>query len=421
MLNLASLNEIDFGKDFLWGTATAAHQVEGNDIHSSNWYGELRNHYAEPSGMACNFWELYPDDIKLMKELGYQAFRMSVGWGRLEPEEGHFDDQALAVYLDMFAKLKENGIKIFLTLLHSGEPEWFAQKGGFSKPENIGCFLKFAERLIPEIADFIDFWMVSNEFNLQSDPAIKTNILTVQAQTASLIRRYSKNPVSSAHALLCFVPDDPNSEADRVLSQYNMWKSNGYFFHACRTGEVILPGMDMVEIPELKESMDFWGINYYTRIMCSAKKKDGHAPFYPYERLQMIRTEGFYLEGFYPDGLRNGLLGLKDKPIYITENGNCCDDDRWRILKLGLDLTAMKDAMDHGADIRGYLHWSFMDNYEWNSFLPRFGLIHVDFDTFKRTPKKSAYFLRDIIAAGGKFDGALIRKYIPELPQLKLY
>lgn len=421
MLNLTSLNTIDFGNDFLWGTATAAHQVEGDDIHSANWHEEQRNHYPEPSGMACNFWELYPDDMKLMKELGYQAFRMSVGWGRLEPEEGRFDEKALAVYLDMFARLKENGIGIFLTLLHGGEPEWFAQKGGFSKRENIGCFLKFAEWLVPKIAGDIDFWLVSNEFNLKGDLAVRTNILTVQAQACSLIRRYSKKMVGSAHAMLCFVPDDPNSEADRILSQYNDWMSNGYFYHACRTGEVILPGTDMQEIPGLKESMDFWGINYYTRSLCSAKKKDGRAPFYPYERLQMIRTAGFYLEGFYPDGLRNGLLGLKDKPIYVTENGNSCDDDRWRILKMGLDLSAMKDAMDHGADVRGYLHWSFMDNYEWSSFIPRFGLVDVDFNTFKRTPKPSAYFLSEIIRSGGKLSGELVRKYLPELPLLKLY
>ncbi len=421
MLNLTSLPEMDFGKNFLWGTATASHQIEGNDIHSSNWHSELRNHFKEPSGAACNFWELYPQDIALMKELGYQAFRMSVGWGRLEPEEGRYDEKALAVYLDMFEKLKASGIRIFLTFLHGGEPEWFDRKGNFEKEENIADFLRFAEWLTPKIKDYVDFWMVSNEYNLKSSLPVKKNILTVQAKTAEIIRRWSKNPIGSAHAMQCFVPEDPNSEADCILSRYNDWMFNGYFYHACRTGEVIQPGSDMTLIPELKNAMDYWGVNYYTRILCSAKKKNGHAPFYPYDRLQMIRTAGFYLEGFYPDGLRNGLLGLKDKPIYITENGNCCDDDRWRILKLAMDLSAVKDAMDHGCDIRGYLHWSFMDNYEWTSFIPRFGLIDVDFKTQKRTPKPSAFFLRDIIASGGKFSGETVRQYLPDLPSLTLY
>ena len=140
----------------------------------------------------------------------------------------------------------------------------------------------------------------------------------------------------------------------------------------------------------------------------------------------MLRSREFFdsketWTRFYPDGLRNGLLRLTDKPIYITENGNCCDDDRWRILKLALDLAALKDAMDHGATVRGYLHWSFMDNYEWSSFIPRFGLVDVNFKTLKRTPKPSAYFFRDIIMSGGKFDGKLVQKYLPEMPVLKLY
>ena len=421
MLNTLSFPEIDFGKEFLWGTATAAHQIEGNDIYSLNNYQEEYLNYKERSGMACNFWELYPQDIALMKKLGYQAFRLSVSWARLEPQEGKFNSAALKTYRNIFARLKENNIKIFLTLLHGSEPQWFAEKGYFMEEKNIDCFLRFAEWLIPQIKDNVDFWMVSNEFNLKGESEVKKNLLILQAKMAMLIREHSDKPVGSAHAMQCFVPEDPNSEADLMLARYKDWMLNGYFYHAVRTGEIIQPGMDMTDVPELKDAMDFWGINYYTRIMCSAKKASAMTSFYPHDRMSMISTKGFYLEGFYPDGLRNGLLRLTDKPIYITENGNCCDDDRWRILKLALDLAALKDAMDHGATVRGYLHWSFMDNYEWSSFIPRFGLVDVNFKTLKRTPKPSAYFFRDIIMSGGKFDGKLVQKYLPEMPVLKLY
>lgn len=135
---------------------------------------------------------------------------------------------------------------------------------------------------------------------------------------------------------------------------------------------------------------------------------------------QKMIDKDFYLEEVFPEGLLNGLQRLKDKPVYITENGICCDDDRWRILKLASDLAAISDAIKKGVDVRGYLHWTTMDNYEWSSFVPRFGLVHVDFKTFKRTPKNSAWFYKELIELNG-FDGTLVQKYIPELPVLKLY
>ena len=128
----------------------------------------------------------------------------------------------------------------------------------------------------------------------------------------------------------------------------------------------------------------------------------------------------FYLEEFFPEGLFHGLTRLKDKPVYITENGVAADDDRWRIIKLCQDLAAVSDALKDNVDVRGYLHWSTMDNYEWSSFRPRFGLVHIDFNTFKRTPKPSAEFLMEIIQ-NNAIEPGLIRKYIPELPELKLY
>jgi len=356
-----------------------------------------------------------------MRDLGYQAFRMSLSWGRLEPAEGRFDEDALTVYRDMFSRIKAKGIKIFLTFLHGSEPEWFEQKGNFSRRENIDCFLRFLEWIMPRIKDDVDFWMISNEYNLKSEVDLKLNMLEVQSRAAAQVRRYSDRPIGSAHAMQCYVPEDPTSEADCMLARYRDWTANGYFYHAVRTGEVIYPGTDMRVLPDLPGAMDFWGINYYTRILSSAKRANMNAPFHPYEQLRMIDLPEFYLEGFYADGLRNGLLNLRDKPVYITENGNCCDDDRWRILKLALDLAAAKDAADHGVDLRGYLHWSLLDNYEWTSFKPRFGLVDVDFSTFKRTPKPSAYFLSEIIRSGGKLSGKLVRNYLPELPQLKLY
>jgi len=127
--------------------------------------------------------------------------------------------------------------------------------------------------------------------------------------------------------------------------------------------------------------------------------------------------EDFILEEMFPEGLIASLERLKDLPVYITENGLCCDDDRFRIVHLALHLCALREAIDRGTDVRGYFHWSLMDNYEWGSFVPRFGLVHVDFETFKRTPKPSAFFYRDIIRSNG-FGPRTTKQYLTQLPTL---
>jgi beta-glucosidase len=135
-----------------------------------------------------------------------------------------------------------------------------------------------------------------------------------------------------------------------------------------------------------------------------------------HKELKMIPMD-FYLEEMYPEGLIANLERLTDHPIYITENGCAATDDRFRIVYLALYLSALKEAIDRGADVRGYFYWSLMDNYEWGSFIPRFGLVDVDFETFQRTPKPSAMFYREIIRENG-FGGKMIQRYLKELPTL---
>ena len=134
MLGIFSMkDEIRFPENFVWGSATAGHQIEGDNIHSSNWHREQAEHYPEPSGKACNFWNLWKEDFALLSELGHQAFRMSIEWSRLEPEEGVHDEEALNHYLAMFEELKKRGIKLCLTLHHFSHPQWFEEKGEFRR------------------------------------------------------------------------------------------------------------------------------------------------------------------------------------------------------------------------------------------------------------------------------------------------
>lgn len=424
MLNTVSFPEMKFPEGFIWGSATAGHQIEGDNIHSDNWHKEIKHSYPALSGKACDHWRLYREDIDMIKELGHQGYRLSLNWARLEPEQGKHDQAALTQYIDMLSRLKERGIKTFVTISHGGNPQWFAELGEFGKRANLVHFEKHVEWLVPKIKDYVDFWMVINEFNIGGGDSVaaadyRANCLVAHARGYHIIKKYSDCPVSSAHALRACHPANPFDRFDRQFAELDDWLCNEFFFHAIRTGEIVFPYRDAEYIPELKDSLDYWAINYYCRRIISARKKKIDGDWYTATHTKMIDMN-FYLEEFYPEGLSAGLMRLKDKPVYITENGISCDDDRWRILKLAQDLAAMHDAIKNGVDLRGYLHWTLMDNYEWSSFVPRFGLVHVDFETFKRTPKPSAFFFRELIEQNG-FDGELVRKYLPEIPVLKLY
>ncbi|MDR0931915.1 MAG: family 1 glycosylhydrolase, partial [Victivallales bacterium] len=339
MLNVVSLPQIDFPKGFLWGTATAAHQVEGNDIFSANHYREITQDYPEKAGIACDHYERYPEDFKLMKELKHTAYRMSIAWSRIEPAEGVHDEEALAHYIAMLNMLKELGIKTFVTLSHGSKPQWFSAKGDFKIRENIKYFERHVQYLVPGIADLVDFWLVINEFNIGGGPALedvgnfRANSLIAHAKGYHIIKQYSDRPISSAHALRACLPEDAFDRFDRQFADLDDWLSNEFFFHAIRTGEIVLPFRDGEFVSELKDSLDYWAINYYCKRIISARKAKVDGKWPTATHLRMIDKE-FYLEDFYPEGLTAGLCRLKDKPVFLTENGVCADDDRWRIVKL---------------------------------------------------------------------------------------
>lgn len=423
MLGIFSLREpVVFPDGFIWGSATAGHQIEGDNINSQKYHQEIARNFAERSGKACDFWNRWREDFSLLETLGHHAFRMSIEWSRLEPEEGRRDPIALERYLAMFEDLKARGIKLFLTLHHFTHPQWFELKGGFRKRENIDYFIRHLEYVVPLAAPYVDSWNVINEFNgLDSleECEHKTNFLIAHARGSSLIREHSQAPVSTAHALIEWQAENPRDEFDLTRTRLRDWLINGFFFHAIRTGEVLFPYRDAEYVPDLKGSCDYWALNYYTRHFVSARRGDGNGRRHDCNRLRPIDRD-FYLEEFYPEGLIDHLGGLQDLPVHITENGLCCDDDRLRIIYLARHLQALAEAIRRGADIAGYLYWSFMDNYEWDSFVPRFGMVGVDFNNFERKAKPSAHFFREVVELNG-FDRELVLKYLPEFRDWSIY
>ena len=417
------MSEFKFPKDFIWGSATAGHQIEGDNIHSSNWKREqepdfLCEETRATSGKACNHYALWREDTALLKELGHKTYRMSIEWSRIEPQEGVFNKEATDHYVRELALLKESGISVFVTLIHFVTPAWFSDLGGYGKVENLKYFERYLEYILPIIAPYVDNWNILNEFNMGYTPEAlkaKMNAIQFHARGYHVVKQYSKAPVSTAHAFVEYVPKRAHDPFDNKMAGYVDWAINEFFFHAIRTGEIVLPFMDGLYCPEVKDSLDYWAINIYTRTLIDARAAKLSGSRFQHKRLDMVKT-GFHNE-MYPEIMISQLSRIQDKPVIITENGCCTDDDRFRIVYLALYLNALREAMDMGVDVRGYLHWSVMDNYEWNSFIPRFGLVGVDYETFRRTPKPSAYFYKEIMEKGG-FTQEMLRRYLTEMPSL---
>lgn len=425
MFTTLSMKDVIFPKDFLFGAGGAGHQIEGDNIHSQfhEWETTRPECFRLPAGKACNSWELYREDIALFQSLSWQIYRMSIEWSRIEPEQGVIDQTALRRYIDMLERLNNAGIKVSLTTHHWSHPLWFEKLGGFAKRENIKYFLKYLDFLVPQIKDFVHSWNVLNEFtnhgtNPQSFNLMK-NLTVAHALGYHTIKKYTFAPVSSTHALIHWQPYRSYDEFDRCAAKMLDWSTNGYFIHAMETGELVLPHLEGETVPEVKDSLDYWAINYYTRHMASGRTENLTTHRFEFDRVSMI-DEDVYHEEFYPDAFVQHLPRFKNKPVYICENGVAADDDRFRIVYLARHLAALKEAMDLGVDLRAYIHWSALDNYEWGSFKARFGLIHTDFQTFKRTPKPSAYFFQDIIKNHG-ITHAIRKKWLEPLCDFKTY
>lgn len=425
MNDVFSIKEFSFPESFLFGSAVAGHQVEGDNIHSDYYAREMEKLKLDPnttpSGKACNHYQMYKEDVNILKTLGHKVFRFSLEWARIEPNEGEFSAEAIRHYLDVMQELKTNGIQIFLTLVHFTVPEWFSKKGGFLKEDNFVYFLRFVEKVAPIYAPYVDFWCIFNEINAgltESAFLKKFNCTRLHAKAYHIIKCFSDKPISTAHAYLGYFPKRLCDPFDNAILQYADAFSNEFFFHAMRTGELVMAGIDGIYDKEIKGTVDFWSINSYDRKMRDARRPSMRGTRYSMTYTPLI-NEPYYQDEFYPELFIHALTRLRDKPIFISENGCAADNDDFRIVYIAEYLAAINEAMTMGVEVMGYLYWSLLDNYEWGSFKPRYGLVDVDREHgFKRTIKPSGYFLREIIKSG-KYTPELLKKYLNELPRVE--
>ncbi len=427
-----------FPPDFRWGTATSAHQVEGNNTNNDWWAWEQEEGHIEEghrSGLACNWWEKAEEDFDRAAELEQNGHRLSVEWSRIEPREGYFDTAALDRYREMLRALRERGIEPMVTLHHFTLPLWLAEVGGWEHPRSIPLFDRYVAHVVEALAEFCDLWCTINEPNVAVTlghllglfppgqqgfaAAMRAGRNMMRAHGAAYRRIHRLQPqarVGLAHNIRILDPANPRSPLDRMAAGLQDRSFNETFLHAAARGWWKLP-LGLGPAWRLRRTLDWVGLNYYSRDVVAF---DIHQPQEMFGR-RFHHEEAELLDGgygeFYPQGMGRTLrrVARLNLPIYITENGIPDADDDQRPRYLLTHLHQVWQVIQNNYPVMGYYHWSLVDNFEWaEGWTLRFGLIEVDPETQERTLRPSALLYRDIIRANG-ITPEIIDRYAPEL------
>lgn len=411
---------------FFWGAATSSHQVEGGNRHNDWWAWEQSGRLKFPSGDACDHFRRFHEDFELIASLGHNAYRFSIEWSRIEPEEGKWDFNALATYGEMIRVLRKKNIEPIVTLHHFTNPQWFAEKGGWLLPNAADYFARYVRKVVETIGHDVNFWITINEpliflshsYYLGVWPpghhsfkdAIKVfeNLLLAHIKAYQVIHWLYEakfhHPVwvSIAKHILYSEPCRKYSLADRLTVFLRGWFFNDLFLRAAVSGFLFFPGIFCKILP-FHHTLDFIGINYYSRHFVRFHGFAEEAALFgsicdeTHHGSETIERNSLGWQ-VYAEGLYKTLIHLKKfgLPLMITENGICTQDDEQRCRFIQTHLEAVRRAQKK-VPIMGYLYWSLLDNFEWDKgFDPRFGIVDVDFKTFQRKVRKSAYVLGDI-------------------------
>ncbi len=432
-------------KDFLIGAATAAHQVEGNNVHSDYWAQEHMVHtdFVEPSGEAVDHYHRYREDIRLMAQAGLNAYRFSIEWARIEPEEGRFDETEIEHYRDVIHACRENGIEPVVTLFHFTSPKWLISKGGWESEETPAYFARYTRYVVERLGGELHYVCTINEANMG-------------IQVAAIAKRYMQQMMAKMQAARenAAVQGDPeqsgttkdstvqmglnlekmmaNQEAAQAerMELFGVPKTECFTSPRTSRGDELvmdahkaaravirelaphiqvglslslhdiqaLPGGEENTAKEWDEEFthylpaiqedDFLGVQNYTRTRMDAS---GSLPAPADAELTQMDYE------FYPQALENVIRRVaKDfrKDLLVTENGIATADDSRRMAFIRTALSGVKACVNDGLPVKGYFYWSLLDNFEWQKgYSMIFGLVAVDRATQTRHPKESLKFL----------------------------
>lgn len=403
-----------FPKDFYWGASTASHQVEGGNHnqwtvwelgHASelardaakrldwlpNW-DKIRDQAEDPhnyvSGKGVDHYRLYREDFDLINKLNLNAFRFSIEWSRIEPEEGKWDMAAIKHYQTYIKELRKRGIEPFLNIWHWTNPIWFEEKGGFSKRANLHYFEEFVAKVVETLCDDVTYVITLNEITSYLTSAYITgthppqeksilkglwlyhNFITLQKRCYKILKSAKPSlQVGVAQPMTANTPARPGNYLDRLVCWGTKYFWDEWFFARSR------------------KAHDFIGMNFYfTNYLKGAKLSNPETP---------LSDVGWYME---PARIYDILIRMNrrfKKPLIITESGLADAADKHRTWWLQETIKAIHKAMAEGAQVKGYFHWSLLDNFEWAyGWWPKFGLIEVDrANGMKRTIRPSAQWL----------------------------
>lgn len=404
-------------RTFFFGAATASHQVEGgtrNDWSewekknaarlaatarqsppAGGWPSYILQRYPNPlqeknyiSGEACDSYHRFREDFDIAKSLGHTAHRFSIEWSRIEPEEGIFDGAEIAHYRAVVRALRERGIEPFITLWHWTLPVWLAKKGGVLNPEFPEYFREYAQKVVEALGEDVTFWITINEPEINSSNAYLKRRWPPQERNLLLHWRSMRNRVRAHLAVYKAMKKiSPRAEVGLSVNQIYFESAGGLvndFLARCADYF-----WNFYFLNRVASCFDFIGVNYYfhNRVRYGFNKNEN----------KMVSDMEWEI---YPEGLYRVLINLKKygRPIYVTENGIADARDAVRERFIKEHLQWMRKAMDEGADVRGYFHWSLLDNFEWdNGFWPRFGLVEVDYRTLARKIRPSAFAYKRFI------------------------
>lgn len=402
----------DFPEGFLWGAATAAHQVEGDNRANDWWAAEEASLLPYRSGAACRHFERFAEDFELARAFGHTAHRLSLEWSRLEPRCGEPDAAAFAHYERVLGALRERGLEPVVTLHHFTAPQWFARAGGWLAPDAVDRFARHVDLVMRRLGHLARWWITVNEPTVLAkhgwvtgdwppfrhgrwDLALRVTRRLCAAHRAAyrVIHAVRSDAlVSFAHSLPWVEPCDPLRPLDRLAAGSRRFLLADLAFLWVREGG--------------RPLLDYVAVNYYTRSVVRWRPR-GRGWLFGVDCLDphhgVSRRFDDLGQELWPDGLlavlrRCARLGL---PLLVTENGIATSEEGLRIAHLRGHLGALARALAEGIDVRGYLYWSLMDNYEWvKGTTARFGLAATDFATQERRPRAAMRLLAEVARTG---------------------
>ncbi|GIM92172.1 family 1 glycosylhydrolase [Paractinoplanes toevensis] len=400
-----------FPADFLWGVASAGHQIEGDNTTSDTWFAEhvTPSVFREPSGKACDGYRLWREDVDLAAGMGLSAYRFSVEWARVEPAEGQFDDEALAHYEGIVDRCAERGLAAVVTFNHMTSPHWFAARGSWLDPAAPGFFARYCDRVMAAFGDRIAVAVTLNEPNLPhllrwtAIPDFVRDLERATLEAASKaagVERYRLTNV--------MVPEDLDAMGDGMSAGHLAARA------AIKARRADLPvGFSLAIVDdqvvgddpavrdrkraevyarwlELARGDDYIGIQNYER-----HYYDGNGPIGDHGPLSAVDARSLGETVRYA----HAVTGV---PVMVTEHGISTEDDSRRAAFIPESLAGLWQAVEDGVPVRGYFHWTLMDNFEWIfGYGPKLGLHSVDRETFERSPKPSAAVYGGIARANG--------------------